>query len=46
MKPHFPDGQILSVSLFEKIELSQAFSRAKAAIPEESTCNQLRLFDL
>ena len=38
--------QILSVSLFEKIELSQAFSRAKLAMPEESTCNQLRLFDL
>jgi IS4 transposase len=38
--------QILSVSLFEKIELSQAFSRAKFAMPEESTCNQLRLFDL
>lgn len=38
--------QILSVSLFEKIELSQAFSCAKLAMPEESTCNQLRLFDL
>jgi hypothetical protein len=38
--------QILSVGLFEKIELSQAFSRAKLAMPEESTCNQLRLFDL
>ena len=38
--------QILSVSLFEKIELSQAFSRAKLAMPLESTCNQLRLFDL
>jgi IS4 transposase len=38
--------QILSVSLFEKIELSQAFSRAKLAMPEESTCNQLRLLDL
>jgi IS4 transposase len=38
--------QILSVSLFEKIELSQAFSRAKLAMPEESTCNQLRLFNL
>jgi hypothetical protein len=38
--------QILSVSLFEKIELSQAFSRAKLAMPEESTCNQLLLFDL
>jgi IS4 transposase len=38
--------QILSVSLFEKIELSEAFSRAKPAMLEESTCNQLRLFDL
>jgi IS4 transposase len=38
--------QILSVSLFEKIELPQAFSRAKLGMPEESTCNQLRLFDL
>jgi hypothetical protein len=38
--------QILSVSLFEKIELPQAFSRAKPATPEESICNQLLLFDL
>ena len=38
--------QILSVSLFQKVELSQAFSRAKAQMPEESTCNQLRFFDL
>jgi hypothetical protein len=38
--------QILSVSLFEKIELPQVFSRAKLAMPEELTCNQLRLFDL
>jgi transposase len=38
--------QILSVSLFEKIELSQAFSTAKLRMPEESTCNQLQLFDL
>lgn len=38
--------QILSVSLFEKIELSQALSTAKHAISEESTCNQLQLFDL
>ena len=38
--------QILSVSLFEKIELPQAFSRAKLAMPEESTCNQLPLFEL
>ncbi len=38
--------QILSVSLFEKIEHSQVFSRAKLAMSEESTCNQLQLFDL
>jgi hypothetical protein len=38
--------QILSVSLFEKIELPQAFSRAKPATLEESTCNQLQFFDL
>ena len=38
--------QILSVSLFQKIELSQAFSPAKSQMPEESTCNQLQLFDL
>jgi transposase len=38
--------QILSVSLFEKIELSQAVSRAKLAMSEESTCNQLRFFNL
>jgi hypothetical protein len=38
--------QILSVSLFEKTELSQAFSSAKPAMSEESTCNQLQLFDL
>lgn len=38
--------QILSVSLFEKIELSQAFSLAKLRMSEEPTCNQLQLFDL
>jgi IS4 transposase len=38
--------QILSVSLFQKIELSQAFAPAKSQKPEESTCNQLQLFDL
>jgi IS4 transposase len=38
--------QILSVSLFQKIELSQAFSPAKSQMPEESTCNQLQFFDL
>ena len=38
--------QILSVSSFQKIELSQVFSVAKSQKPEESTCNQLQLFDL
>lgn len=38
--------QILSVSLFQKIELSQAFSPAKLQMPAESTCNQLQFFDL
>jgi hypothetical protein len=38
--------QILSVSLFEKTELSQAFSPPKFAMPEESVCNQLQFFDL
>lgn len=38
--------QILSVSVFQKVELSQAFSTAKSQNPEESTCNQLQLFDL
>jgi transposase len=38
--------QILSVSSFQKIELSQVFSAAKSQKPEESTCNQLQLFDL
>ncbi len=37
--------QILSASLFEKIELPQAFSRGKLAMSEESACNQLQLFD-
>lgn len=38
--------QILSTSLFEKTELPRVFSRAKVAMQEESTCNQLQLFDL
>lgn len=38
--------QILSVSLFQKTELSQAFAPAKSQMSEESTCNQLQLFDL
>jgi hypothetical protein len=38
--------QILSVSLFEKIELSQALSPAMSAMSAESTCNQLSFLDL
>jgi hypothetical protein len=38
--------QILSVSLFEKIEISQALSPAMSGMPDESTCNQLSLFNL
>jgi hypothetical protein len=38
--------QILSVSLFQKIELSQVFLPAKSQKPQESTCNQLQLFNL
>ena len=37
--------QILSVSLFEKTELSQALSPAIPRMSELSTCNQLPLFD-
>jgi hypothetical protein len=38
--------QILSVSLFQKIELSQVFLAAKSQKPAEPTCNQLQLFSL
>ena len=37
--------QILSVSAFEKIELSQAFSSTIGAIVTEAAPNQLQLFD-
>ncbi len=37
--------QILSVSLFEKTELSQALSSAISRMSELSTCNQLPLFN-
>lgn len=37
--------QILSVTLFEKIELSQALERVKLAFPEAPAPNQLLLFD-
>jgi hypothetical protein len=38
--------QILSVSLFEKVELSQALTGARSRNDLISTCNQLQLFDL
>jgi hypothetical protein len=38
--------QILSVSSFQKIELSQVLSAAMSQKPEEPTCNQLQFFDL
>jgi hypothetical protein len=38
--------QILSVSLFEKIEVSQALSPAMSGMSAESTCNQLSFLNL
>ena len=37
--------QILSVSVFEKMSILQAFSRAGATFAEAETYNQLNLFD-
>lgn len=37
--------QILSVSAFEKIELSQAFSSVTRSPADEPSRNQLQLFD-
>jgi len=37
--------QILSVSLFEKIEFSQALAGAVYTFSDSGTCNQLQLFD-
>ena len=37
--------QILSVCIFEKMPLIQAFSRADSTPAEVATCNQLNLFD-
>ena len=37
--------QILSVSLFDKIELSQALNRADFTFPSGCSSNQLLLFD-
>jgi IS4 transposase len=38
--------QILSVSLFEKIEITQALASARSRNDDLSVCNQLQLFDL
>ena len=38
--------QILSVSVFEKVDLYQALTEMDAEIPEDRHCNQLILFDL
>ena len=37
--------QILSVTLFEKMPLQQAFPGNDCAIPDRTPCNQLNLFD-
>jgi hypothetical protein len=38
--------QILSVSLFEKVDITQALTSARSRNAEIPTCNQLQLFDL
>ena len=38
--------QIVSVSLFEKVEITQALTSARSRNAESPTCNQLQLFDL
>jgi Domain of unknown function (DUF4372)/Transposase DDE domain len=42
----FPMSQILSLSLFEKTPLLQAFSQINLSNEPETPCNQLNLFDL
>ena len=42
----FPMSQILSLSLFEKSPLLQAFSQINSSDKQETPCNQLNLFDL
>jgi hypothetical protein len=42
----FPMAQILSLSLFEKSPLLQAFSQLNSLDEPETSCNQLNLFDL
>jgi len=38
--------QILSVSLFEKVDITQALTSARSRNADLSTCNQLQLFEL
>ena len=42
----YPMSQILSLSLFEKTPLLQAFSQINPSDELETSCNQLNLFDL
>ena len=42
----FPISQILSLALFEKSPLLQAFSQISSSDDQETPCNQLNLFDL
>ena len=42
----YPMSQILSLSLFEKTSLLQAFSQINPSDERETSCNQLNLFDL
>ena len=42
----FPMSQILSLSLFEKSPILQAFSQLNSLDEPETPCNQLNLFDL
>jgi hypothetical protein len=42
----FPMAQILSLSLFEKSPLLQAFSQLNSSDEPETPCNQLNLFEL
>jgi hypothetical protein len=42
----YPISQILSLSLFEKTPLLQAFSQIHRSDELEMSCNQLNLFDL
>ena len=42
----YPMSQILSLTLFEKMPLLQAFSQINRSTEWEPSCNQLNLFNL